>query len=78
MTKNENTSDMTTARRALGSTGPTVFPLGLGCMGMSALYGEADRAESIATVHAYLEATPPARTPCWTPATSTAWATTNC
>ncbi|MFI1646048.1 aldo/keto reductase [Streptomyces avidinii] len=58
MTKNENTSDMTTARRALGSTGPTVFPLGLGCMGMSALYGEADRAESIATVHAYLEATP--------------------
>ncbi|CAM5524097.1 aldo/keto reductase [Streptomyces avidinii] len=58
MTKNENASDMTTARRALGSTGPTVFPLGLGCMGMSALYGEADRAESIATIHAYLEATP--------------------
>ncbi|MFD8891356.1 aldo/keto reductase [Streptomyces sp. NPDC059566] len=59
MTKNENASDpTTTARRALGSTGPTVFPLGLGCMGMSALYGEADRAESIATIHAYLEAIP--------------------
>ncbi|MCX5179433.1 aldo/keto reductase [Streptomyces virginiae] len=58
MTKNENTSDVTTARRTLGSTGPTVFPLGLGCMGMSALYGEADRAESIATIHAYLDTTP--------------------
>ncbi|PWK73607.1 aryl-alcohol dehydrogenase-like predicted oxidoreductase [Streptomyces sp. CG 926] len=59
MTKNENTSfSATTDRRTLGSTGPTVFPLGLGCMGMSALYGEADRAESIATIHAYLDAAP--------------------
>ncbi|MBT2391714.1 aldo/keto reductase [Streptomyces sp. ISL-1] len=40
----------------LGSTGPQVPPLGLGCMGMSALYGEADRAESIATIHAALDA----------------------
>lgn len=40
----------------LGSTGPQVSTLGLGCMGMSALYGEADRAESIATVHAALDA----------------------
>ncbi|MFF4229900.1 aldo/keto reductase [Streptomyces sp. NPDC001820] len=40
----------------LGSTGPQVSPLGLGCMGMSALYGEADRAESIATIHAALDA----------------------
>ncbi|NJP51640.1 aldo/keto reductase [Streptomyces sp. SBST2-5] len=47
---------MRTNTRTLGSTGPRVFPLGLGCMGMSALYGEADRAESIATVHAALEA----------------------
>ena len=30
--------------------------LGLGCMGMSGMYGPADRAESIATVHAALEA----------------------
>ncbi|WP_030162766.1 aldo/keto reductase [Streptomyces sp. NRRL S-244] len=51
MTTNENT-------RTLGSTGPSVFPLGLGCMGMSALYGEADRTESIATIHAYLDAVP--------------------
>ncbi|MGW0335841.1 aldo/keto reductase [Streptomyces sp. NPDC003011] len=42
--------------RTLGSTGPQVSALGLGCMGMSALYGDADRAESIATVHAALEA----------------------
>ncbi|MEU8586938.1 aldo/keto reductase [Streptomyces sp. NPDC048664] len=42
--------------RPLGSTGPRVFPIGLGCMGMSAMYGDADRAESLATVHAALEA----------------------
>ncbi|MVO84335.1 aldo/keto reductase [Streptomyces sp. p1417] len=40
----------------LGTTGPTTSALGLGCMGMSALYGEADRAESVATIHAALEA----------------------
>ncbi|MFD0417864.1 aldo/keto reductase [Streptomyces sp. NPDC127108] len=40
----------------LGTTGPTTSALGLGCMGMSALYGEADRTESIATIHAALEA----------------------
>ncbi|MFI1281587.1 aldo/keto reductase [Streptomyces sp. NPDC020858] len=59
MTKNESIhATATAARRTLGSTGPSVFPLGLGCMGMSALYGEADRAESIATIHAYLDAVP--------------------
>ncbi|WP_405839820.1 aldo/keto reductase [Streptomyces sp. NBC_01518] len=47
---------MTIQTRTLGTTGPQVSALGLGCMGMSALYGEADRAESIATVHAALEA----------------------
>jgi aryl-alcohol dehydrogenase-like predicted oxidoreductase len=41
----------------LGTTGPTVSRLGLGAMGMShGVYGPADRAESIATVHAALEA----------------------
>ncbi|MBT2439333.1 aldo/keto reductase [Streptomyces sp. ISL-36] len=42
--------------RSLGTTGPQVSALGLGCMGMSALYGESDRAESIATIHAALDA----------------------
>ncbi|MDX3576801.1 aldo/keto reductase [Streptomyces sp. FL07-04A] len=47
---------MTMRTRTLGSTGPQVSALGLGCMGMSALYGGADRAEGIATIHAALEA----------------------
>ncbi|WP_316773318.1 aldo/keto reductase [Streptomyces sasae] len=47
---------MTMHTRPLGSTGPQVSALALGCMGMSALYGEADRAESIATIHAALDA----------------------
>jgi aryl-alcohol dehydrogenase-like predicted oxidoreductase len=42
--------------RQLGSTGPHVSALGLGAMGMSDLYGPADRAESIATIHAALDA----------------------
>ncbi|MGF6428597.1 MULTISPECIES: aldo/keto reductase [Bradyrhizobium] len=42
--------------RKLGSTGPAVSALGLGCMGMSEVYGPADRGESIATVHAALDA----------------------
>ena len=40
----------------LGKTGPVVSTIGLGCMGMSGMYGPADRAESIATVHAALDA----------------------
>lgn len=43
-------------RRKLGRTGPEVSALGLGCMGMSALYGPADRSESIATLHEALAA----------------------
>ena len=42
--------------RRLGASGPEVSALGLGCMGMSDLYGPADRAESIATIHAALDA----------------------
>lgn len=47
---------MTLRTRTLGTTGPQVSALGLGCMGMSGMYGEADRAESVATIHAALEA----------------------
>jgi aryl-alcohol dehydrogenase-like predicted oxidoreductase len=41
--------------RKLGSAGPTVFPLALGCMGMSGMYGQTDDDESIATIHAALD-----------------------
>src|ERR1700738_3495356 len=47
---------MTMSYRRLGSTGPETSTLGLGCMGMSDFYGPADRKESIATIHAALEA----------------------
>jgi aryl-alcohol dehydrogenase-like predicted oxidoreductase len=51
---------MTTAsaikRRKLGRTGPEVFPIALGCMGMSGMYGPADESESLATIHAAIDA----------------------
>jgi aryl-alcohol dehydrogenase-like predicted oxidoreductase len=47
----------TSARSSLqlGQTGPRVFPIALGCMGMSGMYGSSDERESIATIHAALE-----------------------
>jgi aryl-alcohol dehydrogenase-like predicted oxidoreductase len=42
--------------RLLGSSGVQVSAIGLGCMGMSGAYGPADEAESIATIHAALDA----------------------
>ena len=41
--------------RQLGSAGPQVSALGLGCMAMSGVYGPADEAESIATIHAAID-----------------------
>ncbi|XXX75617.1 aldo/keto reductase [Sorangium sp. So ce134] len=47
----------TTIEARLGKSGPPVFPIALGCMGMGAgsWYGAADEAESIATIHEALE-----------------------
>jgi aryl-alcohol dehydrogenase-like predicted oxidoreductase len=42
--------------RSLGSTGFEVSAIGLGCMGMSDLYGPGDDAESVATIRAALDA----------------------
>jgi aryl-alcohol dehydrogenase-like predicted oxidoreductase len=41
--------------RTLGPDGPEVSAIGLGCMGMSAFYGEADEAEAQRTIHRSLE-----------------------
>lgn len=40
----------------LGATGPRVSRIGLGAMGMSGMYGASDDRESIATVHAAIDA----------------------
>ncbi len=41
--------------RQLGSTGPAVSAIALGCMGMSGMYGASDEAENIATIHAAID-----------------------
>ncbi len=41
--------------RTIGSNGPTVSDIGLGCMGMSQSYGTPDDEESIRTVHRALD-----------------------
>jgi aryl-alcohol dehydrogenase-like predicted oxidoreductase len=42
-------------RRLLGKSGLEVSAIGLGCMGMSAMYGESDEPESVATIHRAIE-----------------------
>jgi len=42
--------------KKLGTSGPDVSTVGLGCMGMSWAYGPADESESIATIYAALDA----------------------
>jgi len=42
--------------RKLGTSGPEVAEIGLGCMAMSGVYGPSDDAESVATIHAALDA----------------------
>ncbi len=42
-------------RTRLGDTGPSVFPIALGCMGMSGAYGPSDESESVATIQEAIE-----------------------
>ena len=60
--------------RRLGANGPEVFPLGLGCMGMSDFYGP--RTSARASRPSMRRSTP--GSPFSIPATTTAWATTSC
>ena len=42
-------------KRKLGTNGPAVSAIGLGCMGMSGAYGQSNEAEAIATIERALE-----------------------
>jgi aryl-alcohol dehydrogenase-like predicted oxidoreductase len=53
MATNETKKTQRTVK--LGATGPQVFPLGLGCMGMSGMYGATDDAESVRTIQAAID-----------------------
>ena len=48
--------NLSVPRRTLGRNGPTVSAVGLGCMGMSGVYGPADESEGLRTVNAALDA----------------------
>jgi aryl-alcohol dehydrogenase-like predicted oxidoreductase len=47
---------ITLGQATMGGSGPRVSRVGLGLMGMSGIYGQADDTESIATIHAALDA----------------------
>ena len=42
-------------QRTLGKNGPLIAPLGLGCMGLSGLYGKTDDEYSVKVIHSALE-----------------------
>lgn len=42
-------------KRTLGTNGPTVSAVGLGCMGMSGAYGQSNEADAIATIERAIE-----------------------
>jgi aryl-alcohol dehydrogenase-like predicted oxidoreductase len=46
---------MTIEIHKLGTNGPAISALSLGCMGMSGMYGPADEAESLATIRAAID-----------------------
>jgi aryl-alcohol dehydrogenase-like predicted oxidoreductase len=48
-------TNSTLPTRQLGTNGPKVSVIALGCMGMSGMYGQSDDNESIATIHAALD-----------------------
>ena len=39
-------------KKKMSAAGPSLFPIGLGCMGMSGMYGTTDDAESVRAIHA--------------------------
>ncbi len=49
------TTETVNKTRQLGIAGPSIFPLALGAMGMSGMYGHSDETESIETIHAALD-----------------------
>lgn len=44
-----------TKQTKLGKTGPEVFPISLGCMSVSGMYGASEEDEGVATIHAAIE-----------------------
>src|SRR5437764_11191531 len=44
-----------TRTRTLGKSGPAVSEIGLGCMGMSEVYGQRNDEESVRVIHRYLD-----------------------
>ncbi len=46
---------MTNTQRNLGAHGPSLHPIGLGCMGMSEFYGPSNESDSIRLIHHALD-----------------------